>query len=64
MGSCLECQAEEFGFVLSDHGKPFGVRSDVLLEEEWEAQSLGFLGLPLSLSAGAFCPQSHHHLSK
>lgn len=40
------------------------VRSEVLLEEEQEAQSPGFLGLPLSLSAGVFCPQSHHHLSK
>lgn len=34
MESYLECQAKEFGFVPSGHGKPFIEKSDMLLEEE------------------------------
>lgn len=31
-GECLECQAEEFGCVPSGPGRPFGVRSSMLME--------------------------------
>lgn len=41
----MECQAEEFGFVPSGHGRPFAVKSGVPLKEEQEAWSVGFLGL-------------------
>lgn len=33
-GECLEWQAEEFGCVPSGSGRPFGVRSSMLMEEQ------------------------------
>ena len=45
-GPSLGCQAEEFGFVPADPGRPFAVRSGVLLGRTRKPGGCGFWGCP------------------
>lgn len=49
-------QAEEFDCALSGYGGTFGVGFGMLMRGNRKPGSLQFLGLPLSISAGAVCP--------
>lgn len=54
--------AEELGFAPSVRKRPFGARSGALLEGNRMVRrsASGLPGLPVGLSARAFCPESHH----